>query len=268
MRERTRIARKYEDMKIRAASLADGALNYAKRLPGLNDRFDLDFENAVQRITVIARGLVEVYGYADPLPIPDGTINYFDACVLWTRRAINFLIAFSRRDQGVSFPISLRALVGDNQWSAGAAVRTWVFNIPPQMFPSMTHVRIRGISAVVVRRTDVKMKRCRGEAKRLWQLTVTPPLRGMSIHLDRSAVVVDQKLVPSSLLARVQTRNARRDPDVVGMSSMHNASPIGEQWKVEVIGSMPSSAAADFLCEIGDIQLDFNIVFRRPIQAV
>ena len=61
-----------------------------------------------------AAGLVKVYGYTTPLPGDPTDLEYFDDCVLWTRQAIDWLVRFSRREQFMILPVSVRNVVGEH----------------------------------------------------------------------------------------------------------------------------------------------------------
>ena len=265
LRQRTLVARKYQDMKTQAASLPDGVLNHAKRLPGIQQRFLLDFSHALLRIYTAFKGLSEVYGYNTPIPVPSEAEgkNYFDEIVLWLRSTIQWLIAFSTRDQSVVIPISVREMVGEDNWFASGPSGEWEFNLPTDFFSDMAHIRLRGLSIVVVPRIDLEQYSNVASSSKLYKFTVTPPPRGESLHLSGESNIVDHSLVPPCLLSRVQSRDSRREPDIVGVSSLHNVCPVGT-WKVQLLGGIPSrNQCLEPFAELDDIHVDLHLTYRR-----
>jgi hypothetical protein len=254
-RWRTATARRYQDYKLRAATTADGILNYGKRLRGMRDRFHLDFRDAIARLQVLYRGLKEVYGYDVALPVNNDPVNYLDDCVLWVRSAIQALICFARREQGMALPISVRSACGERAWCAGLRTGRWKFKLDPTVFPSMAHVRLRGISATVAAQPCSRA--------RVWRIKATPPPSARIFHLDNQVVTLDQSMLSPVLMGRAQDRNSNRDPDIVGASSLHNASPIGE-WTVEVLGAVPHIGRhpGQLGAQLHDICIDLQIAYR------
>lgn len=247
-RRRTQTSRKYQDLKARAASDPDGVLNYPKRMVAIEQRFLHDFREALARLKAIQPGLKNLYGYSEPFPEPN-PITQFDDYLLWTRKAINFLIRFSRVDQNYVLPISLKAMIPEVQWLAGLKTGTWEFEVPEKIFSDQRHVRLRGINAFVVE----------SEASAgVWQLTVRAPLQGLCRHLSNDLFELDQTQVPPCPLGRVSNREHNRDADVVGISALHNASPIGI-WKVAV---NPYSTSGVSIEELRDIQIDLHLSVR------
>jgi hypothetical protein len=256
LRRRTLVARNYQDQKLLAAVLPDGVLNLAKRLPSLKQRFQMDLRDAVARMIKVKDGLAIVYGYDSPLPDPADTVNYYDNCIMWVREAIQWLIRFSRREQSCALPISVRGMLGERNWRSGAKTGSWTFHLPVKFFKDMAHVRLRGISAYVVEGP------CR--IKRLWRLEIQVPPKGTFVHLDGSSHSMEQSSLSECILSRVTTRSFIREPDMAGLSSLHNASPIGS-WTVKVADAVPYlSSPSRIGAELQDIQIDCQIAFRRP----
>jgi hypothetical protein len=249
-KRRTAAARAMQDLKVKAATEAEGLLNYGKRLPAIKARFQTDFRDALARIEVAEQGLRSIYGYpGQPRPTNHADIAYFDDCLLWVRAAIHWLIRFARREQSLVVPISLRRAMGDAAFSQALATGQFGFDLVPADFPSMRYVRMRGLSAAV---------RDNSDPTRLWQLNVRLPSQGTSIQDGGAAVPLNQTMVPPCLLYRVTDRESRREPDVFGASALHNASPIG-RWDVAVLSGIPSPPA---LAPIEDIELDLHIAFQ------
>lgn len=255
MKERTKVARKYEDIKAKAATQMDGLLNYGKRLDSLKERFHQDFRYALERLSVIQLGLQNVYGFTEHLSEHNNSINFYDDCLLWTRKAINFLVKFSRTEQNIVLPISLKSILTDKEWQKGLIKGYWEIDLAKKekkefLFAEMSHVRLRGLSAFVIS-SDFENK--------LWQLNVQAPKFGTFYHNSGETVEdFDQTNVPPCKLGRVSDRNTQREPDIVGMSALFNASPIGS-WNVQILRSIPITKS---YAEITDIHLDLHLAFR------
>lgn len=248
-RRRTIVARKYQDIKAASSVERGGALNYAERLVPLQNLFQQDFRDALARLKIVQQGFKDIYGYDVPLPPNETDIDYFDQCLLWARKATSWLIRFSQTEQSLILPVSLRSTIGEAIWNSGVSQGTWKIDISEDLFVNLKHVRLRGLSAFVLG----------SEAeKKLWQLNVSVPSTAQANHISGDRVSLNQLGIPPCRLARVTSRNARREPDVFGMSALFNVSPIGE-WSVQVINSVPSST--DF-SNINDIHLDLHFVFR------
>lgn len=248
MRRRTLVARKYQDIKSRAATEVDGLLNYQKRLVPLKERFHSDFNYALRRLTAVRQGLSIIFGYNEPFPSDANAIDYFDKCLQWTRSAVQWLIRFSRQDQSLVLPISLRTLLGDTVYKQQRETGLWEVVLDENLFPDLRHVRLRGIT-VFVEGDDATNK--------LWQMTARPPLQSSFSHLSNKSVKIDQSQIPVCRLGRITGRDSRREPDVVGMSSLYNASPIGT-WGVRVNGSVP----AEKLDKLKDVVIDLHLAYR------
>jgi hypothetical protein len=170
-----------------------------------------------------SEGLRDLYGYTVELPKTEDTVDYFDDCLLWSRQAIEWLIKFSRRDQNVILPISVRKLVGENDWEKQVASKQIKFKLPRESyFDNMSHVRLRGLGAVALD----------DDPDRLWQISAEVPRIGTVFHNNGTETHPDQSLLPACRLARVTRRSTARDSDVVGAAVLHNASPVGT-WNVE-----------------------------------
>lgn len=248
MRRRTLIARKYQDIKSRAAVDPDGILNYQKRLAPLRKRFHEDFRHALARLKVISQGMRDLYKYNVPLPTDEGSVDYFDRCLIWTRSAIQWLIRFSRVDQSVVVPVSMRDILGEDLYRQEREIGKWTLPLDANVFGGMVQLRVRGLSAFVV-----------GESAedKLWQLTVSVPPLGTVLYLSGDPIKIDQSRIPPCRFARVTKRESLREPDLVGVSSLYNASPVG-LWEVQVNSSIPKEK----LDKLKDIHLDIHLAYR------
>lgn len=249
-RQRADIEALFHVYEQNAATAPNGLLNYSKRLDSLRQRFTLDFRNALARLERVRAGMALVYGYDVPLPADPSDINYFDDCLLWTRTAIDWLVRFSRRDQGIVMPVSIKKLMGESAFKNALAARKFTFNLPAEALwkSRFTHVRMRGISATVEGSGD----------EHLWRLWIELPASSTVQHLSGNVVPLAQ-VVPACQLARVTGRSAVRDPDVGGISALHNASPAGD-WTIRLPHSF--AYADPDPSELDDIVLHLHLAFR------
>lgn len=248
-RRRTLVARKYQDWKAALSTEDGGALNYDEKSNIYRDLFQQDFRDALARLKVVQQGLKDIYGYDVPLPPDENNRDYFEQCLLWSRKTISWLIRFSRAEQSLVLPISLRNVLGITAWNNGLSDGAWEVDMQEELFADFRHVRLRGLSAFVLG----------AEAKdKLWQMKIKVPATGQVKHLSGNTVALDQSKIPQCWLARVTDRNAQRDPDVFGMSILFNTSPIGK-WTIQVVKSVPSS---DDFSKITNIHLDLYLAFR------
>jgi hypothetical protein len=257
MRRRTIVARRYQDIKSKAATDVDGILNYQKRLGPLYDRFHSDFRHALARLFVVQKGLKLIYGYSEPFPADGQAVDYFDKCMIWTRSAIQWVIRFSRQDQSLAIPISLRQILGDDAYREGRKTGKWEIDLGDKFFAKLLHLRLRGLSVFVV--GDDPLIGGNKAEDALWSFEIRAPLSAKINHVMGTSATLDQSSVPPCQLGRVTSRDSRREPDVVGSSALYNASPIG-QWQVKVHGSIP---AVD-LDKLKDVHLDLHLTYRNP----
>jgi hypothetical protein len=276
-RLRTMVTRQLADLKANAATMPEGVLNYPDRMAPIQARFDQDFGEALARIFVAQKGLRDIYGYEAPLPeivrafadqsVTPRSQKYFDDCLLWVRAAISWVIRFSQLDQNYVMAVSVRSLIGEQSWkqvveawkdnqeiNKDFAPITFGFDVSEALFPQQRHVRLRGVSAFVVG----------SDMKGVWQLTATPPKTSYCRHLstgrgrEGAKITLNQQRVPPVRLGRVGLRESLQQPDITGVSALHNVSPFG-RWSVSVSGR---STGRTSVKEIDDVQLDFHVAMR------
>lgn len=261
LRRRTLISRQLEEIKATATAHPNGVLNYSKRLTSLKGRFHNDFRDAIARIHSIQRGLRDIYGYVEPVPSDDTAVQFFDDCLLWTRNVIQWLIRFSRLEQNVVLPLSVRSLVGETEWRTGLAAGYWCFSLNESFLPEGCHVRLRGLSAFAEPSAG---------CDQVWRMSVVVPRCAIYRHLDSEVTVeVDQSIVPSIELGRVTSRESNREPDVAGASAAFNASPFG-MWSVRVHSSVgrrrnggsQKQTSKHPTLSLDDVYLDLALAFR------
>lgn len=247
-KNRIEIDRNNFELRIKAATAPDGALNYSRRLVGIRERFTQDFRDGLARLKAIQPGLKAIYGFDLSLPSDESSIDFFDKCLLETRRALQWLIRFSRFDQTVVVPISIRRTVGEIDWRNGLEAGEWEFDVSREHFCGLQLVRMRGLTAFAEFESN----------DGLASIQVVIPRIGYMFYDQRIPVRLDQSRLPPCHLFRVQERQSIRDSDVVGVAVLHNASPIGI-WKVKLKSSTQKP--------IKDIFIDVLVNYRSGFSA-
>jgi hypothetical protein len=248
-RRRTKVSRDLEDIKSKAAIDADGVLNYAKRLPPLKERFTQDFRDALARIKVVELGLKNIYGLEMPAPKSEADVDYYDQCLKWTRKVIQWILKFSRKEQNTILTISVRDMV-TNDFTHMSEKGKWSFSLANNNFPGMCNIRLRGLSI----NTREKLL----QKNRVWQFKVTPPAKTEIKHfLTKETVQFNQSFLEPCIFGRVFERESTKTADIIGLTSLYNASPIGN-WHISSLGTF-ASLNTD---KIQDIELDFHLAFR------
>jgi hypothetical protein len=271
---RTEVARRLADKKAREYTLPDGVLNYPERMEYLKARFDRDFRDALARMTAIVTGMQVIYGYQDKLPVSVSDVLHgkriehsgaFDECLVWVRNAISYVIRFSHAEQRYVIPISVRQLIGDGQYGSGLKSHpfaSWNFKITPDLFPEQYNVRVKGVSLFVVPR-EALLPAFQGQYLRgVWTGSLKAPRNSYFQHFPSGrgseTVPVDQSALPQVFSGRISCRDSYREPDVIGGTSLLNASPFGE-WTVRVSRTSTEGVS---ISDIHDIVLDLTVVVR------
>jgi len=244
-RRRTLASRKIQDMKAKSATNAEGALNYAKRLDGIQERFKHDLSSAVIRIEAAREGLEKVYGIESELPDTSSN-DIFDQYLIWTRAHVEQIVRFSRLDQAVVIPISIAKLI-DGNFNEQIADGVIEFDVPLAVFPNSRHVRLRGVSATI----DT------GPEKTSWTLQFKVPAIATIRRLDDSLIEIDQSSLPSVTLGRVWDENNRREPEIGGVTALMNSSPFGK-WELQLISSVRDM---DF-SKVRNCTLNLHVAYR------
>lgn len=251
-KRRTIVSRKYQDIKSRMVSEANGALNLTGYIEASRKRFQQDFRHGYARMIRAQQGLREIYLKDTDIPMPEGSPDVFDQCLIWVREQIQWLIRFTTKDQSMVLPISVRKLAGEEGWGKIKTGGIGDFELPYDEYLSgMSHIRLQGFSASITESHEEMVLR---------RLTIRPPTIGRAI--DRtgrdSKHEIDQSAVPNITAARVTKRNLYRGADLLGASAAHNLSPIGI-WKIRI----DSDTIGDVDREsVEDIVLDIHISFR------
>jgi hypothetical protein len=137
-------------------------------------------------------------------------------------------------------------------WAAGLAGQqpSWGFDLPAELFFGSRHVRLTGIA------TYVESSDSRG----LWQARVQVPATAECWHLGAAEPQqLKQDQIPEIIVGRARSREAVRQPDIMGRSALHNVSPIGHGWKLAL---SPKSTTGFLTSNIEDVVIDLFLTIR------
>ncbi len=251
--------------KIYQSLSPDGMFNYRARMAPFERDFSSDFREALACLNAAAKGLKEIYDYAPSLP-QEGTAGYFDEVVAWVRNARNRLKQFSQLDQNYVLALSLKDLT-KAQWEVGRGASEWTFEIPDETFNGQSCVRLRGLSVSVVgpnpevsepaQRTSRKAEVPKAEG--FWSAKVSLPPKAGLRNFAGVTRELDQSSLPVCYLGRITDRDSARQPEIAGARAMHNASPIGKQWKLALSRKSTDGTLTEAL---EDVQLYLHLVVR------
>jgi hypothetical protein len=246
-RRRTEAARRLNALKALAFTEPRGPYNYEERREQIRKRFVADFRDAQQRLAAISNGMKLIYDH--DMKLPDSE-SIFDDTLISVRASLDWLVRFSSQEQNYVLPISVRRQTSD-RWQGGlrsdGRAGAWNFTVPMTLFPSQTHVRLRGVSACVD---------CDGPND-FFQLAARVPTKGTVMYLSGETSTLDQAEAPITRIARVQTRGCPKIPDTVGVLSLHNVSPIGD-WRVCITSSVqPPDITFDPSTDPANSEMDF-----------
>lgn len=202
------------------------AYNYVEQARHLQLRFTRDFRDAYIRMLVAQDGLKTIYAFdilgfpaITAAMLPDAPV--FDDAVTWVRDAIRSLVGFGQLDQSYVLSISLRQSMKEAAWKAAIEVAgvtdpiRFTFLFDEGTCANQRHVRLRGVGACVLSRFASP-----------WRLTIRAPEDSFFRYLSDKKTPVVQHDVPSVRLGRVLNRLPQRDPDVSGVVSLRNVSPL------------------------------------------
>jgi hypothetical protein len=255
--ERVNVARQLFQYKLTQSQRVGGALAYRDQIGPLIISARNDAAHALARLEKASEGMHQLFNYSAGAvgPAPD-----FDEYMQRARDTINWYRSFSRRDETLTIPISLKRVSGD-KWQDDLRALQWGFSIsdeerdtslPSVMLRDRRYARIRGITAYF----DGAF-----EDNETFQIKVQPPsdssVRWATGSLQKLPA---QKDIPSVWLGRVASRNSTRQPEVVGAVTLLNASPIG-RWQVSVAprsaeGGLPN----DVFQHLKDIVIEIGLV--------
>lgn len=243
-RERTKVVRDIAEEKVRQASIPGGTLNYKEKIEAINSRIDYDYREAIARLKVVQEGLAKLHGYDDPLP----SFVEFDAIVLWVRRALNFVIRFTRVEQNYILPISLHQLKERRLATETNHKTEWTFKLEENHFPHQSHIRLRGVGLAVIG----------SNLRGIWQAVLRAPIESFCRFSNGAKSELSQSDVPPVFLGKVAERTAFRDPDVAGINALFNASPLND-WTLTV---SERSTEGMKISDVDDIQIELHLAIR------
>jgi hypothetical protein len=249
-RQRILDSRRILDEKIAAAS-PGGALYFQERIDHLAARITDDLEDACGRLVIASEGLKVFYGYDTPY----AGRGELETSVRWVRAAIRWLEAFGQLDQASTKIYSVRQLVSEESWrevvGSDARSASVTFVLPASDFRSHSFVRLRGVSVFL--RSNLQLPSP-------WAACVHVPSEAVATQNDRT-VRIDQREAPPCIVGRVESRLATRAPEVAGLVSLMNVSPISDpegdgSWRMTI--TCPGLEVS--LSDLEDIELELNLV--------
>jgi hypothetical protein len=251
--QRVQVARELVKRKLHESRRTGGVLKYSEQIEPLLKSAEQDLAHAVVRLSAASDGLAALFGYQRHFPVGGSNTPFdFDTCMQWARDAIIWLRTFSRHDETLTIPISLKRVAGDT-WFNGRASGNWQFTISDDsaqaaglMLKDRRYVRVRGLSAYVDGITTWEN----------WQIKIKLPQDGKVRFRDNSIhSLPEQAKMPSVWLGRVTRRQEARAPEVVGSTTLLNASPLG-RWQVSALSQ---SADGGPLEKVDDIIIELTV---------
>jgi len=247
------------------ASKSGQPLAYNEQARAAKERLVRDYKDAYNRMFSASLGLTTLFGYQAPLTETVDIDGQLNQSILWVRNAIGWLTAFMQRDQGFSATLSIKELVGEAKWgeeieNPGDTLE-FTIRVLEKMLNDHSSVRLRGVSAFIVSTTLGVTP---------WSMVITLPHNAIITHDSKQTenakkVSVDQALLPSLTLGRVENRRSCRSPEIVGMTSTRNASAIGDndtKGEMSVKVSIPKSEQQITPEALDDIQIEMTFVGR------
>jgi hypothetical protein len=269
--ERSQVERDAWWEKIYQAQQSGSLFNYSERIAPLERNFSSDFREALARLMAAQRGLKELHDYELPLP-QEGRPGYFDEVLVWAKTAQDRLAGFSHMDQNYTLALSIKELA-KSEWEAGRSSAQWTFDVPEDLFNGQAHVRLRGLGLAVVgepepaepppppqkskgvQKTEAMPAKPRG----YWSASLSAPPTATVRHASGASIELDQKSLPRCYFGRVADRDSSREPELVGIPPLRNASPIGKQWK---LAFSQKSTDGTPTAELHDVQLYLHVAVR------
>lgn len=119
------------DLRVRLAVEQGGPFNYREKMDVVARRINLNFNEAIARLTAARVGLESIFGFKHPLP--ESVKQFFpgddtssksasgvlDDCVEWVRQAIAWLVRFTAFDQSCIITVSVKQHITEDQWKLG-----------------------------------------------------------------------------------------------------------------------------------------------------
>jgi hypothetical protein len=257
--EKGKVARDAMWEKVFQSQADGGVLNPHQKLAALDQAFAADFRDALARLNAANQGMKLLFGYDADLP-KEGSTGYFDNVMQWARQARNWTAHFGQNDQRYTLAVSLKDLA-PSQWEAGKAASEWTFGLPDSLFPGQSHVRLRGLKLQVVggKTDDAEPAKAKAVAQKanpapepprspgFWSARISVPAIAGILDANGSRKELDQKNLPVCFLGSVSDREG----ELAGSGALHNASPLGNGWKLALsaksTGGTQTTALQDIL---------------------
>lgn len=236
-----------------------GAFAFKEQRDLLFIRLERDFKDAINRLFIVEEGLNKIYGYASDTSLiserDENIETTLNRVTIWARTALEWLLAYGQRDQGSTFVLSIRSVLGERAWgklrpTSESISTSFAFN--KQWLSRYENVRLKGISASIL-----------GNAGDIpWSLDLTLPNSAIYTR-NYQEIIIDQLGFPNCHLGRVENRKIYRAPELCGQVSIVNASPISasqddkNHWKVRL--NRPEGSREKF-SDIDDLVIEFNVV--------
>lgn len=258
------------------AQAAHGLLNFQERIAPVERQFAGDFREALACLAAARRGLKDLYGYDPPFP-QEGAAGYLDEVGAWVRQARLRMARWARTEQTYTVALSLKDLT-KAQWESGRAAGEWTFDVSEDSFPGQAHVRLRGVGLAVVRPVEAPEPAAPkgknepppplSKPEGFWTARVSLPASGVVKPPAGAAREIDQKGLPVCHLGRVPELASAREPEIAGAAALHNASPIGKQWRVTL---SQKSTAGTAIATLDDVHLYLRVAVvgqaSQPVPA-
>ncbi|WP_381508091.1 hypothetical protein [Spirosoma flavum] len=240
----------------REQTKSGGLFDLSIRIDAVKERLKRNYEDAYDRLAVAKQGLESIYGY-EQKNFPKEEKNLISSLAIWNSEAIEWLIAYQQLEQGFTRVVSVRYLLGDEQWNKLGNFDTPLpLHIPSDFFRTHVSVRVRGVGASII-----------GSAGLFpWTITIGVPKQAVFYRENGKPKPIDQTAIPLCLLGRVENRKSTSPVEIGGLISLCNASPIGSSdddtdpegnWSIKI--DSPLNKVESF-SGIDDILLDIIIV--------
>jgi len=217
-----------------------------------------DYEEAVDRACVAEEGLKKLYnqtGQASPLPSEAETLGTsITTLSAWIRNSLAWLVAYRQREQAFTRVVSVRSLMNRNAWALVKHSRDSYatrLQVPADLFRGYDNCHVRGVAASLV-----------GEAGTVpWTVMLRLPDEALYENSGQS-VEVDQSGRNSCLLGRVENHRSARPPELCGVESLLDASPVGRStqgglWTLEIV--KPAGANSESFGHLEDLVLEITV---------
>jgi hypothetical protein len=244
--------------------------NYGERLPAIEMHFSATFREALARIAAARQGLKEIYNYAPAFPA-EGSPRYFDEVAIWLKNAQDRIAHFSQLDQTYVLALSVKDLAKAG-WESGRAASQWSFDIPDTLFNGQAHVRLRGLGlavagepedAAAAQKKAAKADTMLAKPQGFWSASLALPATATIRNMAGASSDLDQKALPPCYFGQVANRDSG-PAEVAGVNALHNASPIGKQWKVTLSAKSTDGFPT---ANLNDVILYLHVAVRGQREA-